>query len=41
MKVELINGYEKYTSILEQVMKNRKIDMSNYLHLDDSCLISP
>ena len=41
MKIELINGYEKYTSILEQVMKNRKIDMSNYLHLDASCLISP
>lgn len=41
MNIELISPYEKYTSILEQVMRNRKIDMNNYLYLNDECLISP
>ena len=41
MNIELINSYEKYTSILEQVMRNRKIDIDGYLYLNNECLISP
>lgn len=41
MKWKLINQYEPYTDILEQVLKNRKITNINYLNLDNTSLLDP